>query len=334
MVYWPYDLPHIGVMCGKIRERRGVKPAYIASKIGISRSTISRFENPEEEVRFKKFRPYVGVLQTLPPPDNLTPQQARLLCKLKTQSSNSKKIGNEGAALNFAEIKSSRRRAQFKDLLDRLKQEKNPAAIVDSFWFVHANNGALLRMFDMTPNSEYLYNWEAWHSLATKFREDSPVRQAYANIDGYLAPSINQFFMDEAIHPFFFSRQMRMLLHRIFLLSEKNHYKFAKFWSNSVTFNLDFESNSLSRAHWFEGHLIHSDASLRMQTRVELLPENEAIYSLIVWDPVGKETEEAFEIIKHGPYSREVFFADDYDRNKDFHINTWPEVQNWWNVES
>lgn len=327
---WEYDLPHIGVMFKKIRSRREQNQSNFASLAYIDNSVISKFEKGGVKGNGHTFKGYVRALEELPPPHCITSRQAKMLLRLHAHSLKRKEREREASALSFDDITSPRLRPEFKALLTGLRQEEGPALIADSFWFVHAINGALLRMFGLNPDSELLYSWEGWHSMATKFREDSSVRRAYENTDEYLGPSVNQFFMDESVQRFLFTYQMRMLLHRIVQLSEKNNYKFTKLWSNSVTLDLDYELTSLSRTHWFEDQPILTDTRPRFQANVNVTPYHKATYTLVGWDPLGKEAEKVFEFLRAQPGSQDIFFAAEYDKNRDFHVNNWPEIQDWW----
>lgn len=326
---WKYDLPHIGAMFKNIRESRGLTQKEIKNLGSIDNTRISKFEAGGDNGKIVDG--YIHALRKLPSPLSITSRDEEVLKSLLDHSLEKKKREEEGAVFAFDEIKSNWLKTEFRNILTRLEQENNPAAILDSYWFVHAVNGSLLRMYNTNPSSAYLYNWEAWHSMATKFQLDSLIRQAYVNSDEYLGPSVNQFFMDENVQRFFFTYQMRTLLHRIFELSEENDFKFAKWWSKSVTLDLDFKLNSLSRIHRFGKRTIITDAGPKYEANVPITQDHTAKYRLIVWDPMSEEAKEVFDHLRTFPDSHTIFFAADYDKNHDFHINNWPEIKRWWN---
>lgn len=322
------DLPHVGALCKHIRHSRGITRHEIAEKCNRVDSTIGRLET-DGRASWTTFQCYVKALQKPknPTPNKLTTHQGNLLLEQYFNNKNKHGFEKDLAAISFEDITPQQCPPRLGELVDILRQEERPALIMDSLWFVHAINGALPLLFGMNSKSEYLYNWEAWHAIATKFHIDNIVGRAHYNPDEYLPPSLVQFIMDKRTFPFLFTIQMRMLIFKLHELSNKYGYKFYKWWLGIISFNLEYELKYLTRTILYEGRRIQTEVLQRMNVEVEISPGYDVLYTLAVWDPIGSDSKKAFNKISALPESREILFAADYDTNKNFHVNSWPEVK-------
>lgn len=332
-----YDLPHWGVLYRRIRESRGFKVADMTNtetekRCGVH-TTISRNLEKDGTAGVDTRDCYIAALQSTAADGPLTFQQGHILKEFYDYSQDREKIKEREyhlAAVNLVDIK--QRRDELDKLLTELEQERRPAFIMDPLWFTHAINGALLYMFGIQPDSEYLYNWYAWHPLGTKFHTDSPVRNAHINRDEYLPPTLVQFFVAEHTRQFFFTWQMRSLLFRLHQLSEAHGTNFTDWWSRATKFDLPFDPPALRRTIRFQGDknkLIKTQALPKQYREVKLGQGIEIPFSLMVWDlEHGDEgAREAFEEMRETEECRKIHYAADYDGNDDFHINNWPEVK-------
>lgn len=334
MKLWEYDLPHIGALCAQIRHSRGIKRTQIAQWCGRADTTIGRLE--EGKTSWTTFKSYVSVLKSdkLPPLKRLTGQQAHILREQYINSKDKSEREWELATISFEDITLSQRPPGLAELLDLLRQEERPALIMDSLWFVHAINGALPLLFGMNSKSNYLYNWEAWHVIATKFHTDSIVEKAHYNPDEFLPPSIVQFIMDKRTYPLLFTIQMRMLILKLHELSKKYDNKFTKYWLGIIGFNLEYELKYFTRTILYDGQRIQTEVFQRSHVEVEVAPGCDVQYTLAVWDPIGSDAKQTFEKLSKLHESHEILYAADYDTKNDFHVNNWPEVKDAINLKT
>lgn len=338
----PLDICHFGDFFRRVRESLGLQPKEIAQFLGDSSpSRISRFET-------KGTRPHnIDDIFNLLRPRNLAgyPVRHRLsdeeveLIKGIYQGYLDLEAGEAKlAAVDYGFIRRERRTSSggsgpiFPDLIERMHSCSYPAFLIDQFWHIHAINGAGLYVFGLDPNADYMRRWEFWHVLGTKFAPQSPVRDAHVEIERYFRPSVEIFF--KSISPYLFTIQVRSLVDALHTLSQSSEYEFSKYWHSATTFSSRYPDDPRRRI------LRYTDAT-NIDTRLHVVSEyemdiiamdnsgHEATFMLGFWHPNEpvSQTQRLLEHIWNKPGANEVFFATDYDLNKNFHVNTWPEVQ-------
>jgi transcriptional regulator with XRE-family HTH domain len=323
---WPHDLLHFGHVCEHIRTSRGISQEEIAKYCNLNRSAISRLEDGRASL--STLNGYISALQSeLVPRRGLTDDQADVLRELYTCSKEVPKRELKLTAIDFDDILPGRRPRALNDLVSKLEQEDRPAMIMDSLWFVHAFNGALLHLFGLHQATEIFHHWTGWHVLGVKFYADSPVRLAHFNPDEYFPPTITQFYLDNRTYPYLFTAQMRCLIKRLDELSEKYKLKFTKWWLQAISFDLDYDLDKLTRTLIYQKERIQTEAYQRMKVEVEVTPGQWVYYMLGIWDPIGSDARKVFEKISHLADSHEIIYAADYDKNHDFHVNNWQELK-------
>jgi len=234
--------------------------------------------------------------------------------------------------INFEYTKNYYANPSLKYLIEKLNQQYNPAFIIDPLWFIHALNEPALYMFSIDPynhehpDTKYLYRWEAWHVMATKFQPDSPVRKAHLLPKRYFRPVIDIFFHHENTYPFLFTDQMRWLLCKLHLMSNEHGYEFTGAWHEATALDLTYEPEYLKRRIEFQDKEITIESKTIDTVEVFKCGNIEINFSLIIWKPL-KEYKEFFkrEMNKFRPRHVPIFAAT-YDQHKNFHVNNWDEM--------
>ena len=322
-----YDLPHYGALYSRVRNRVDIDPETIRQLCTVADTTITR--NIEEEGRKSaSYECYVKALASNFAHPPITPRQADLLLQVFRHSNDRTKRQDEFARIGFSDFRSRKQPDRFRELRLELEQQDQPAFIMDALWFIHAVNGAALRLFEIDPyRSEYLHNWYAWHVLATKFHPQSPVRLGHINIDQYFPPAIDHFFWNEFTRPLLFTWQLRALLYRLHELSKDDEMKFTRLWTGATSFSLEYELRSLTRSIKYLGGEIQTTITEFATQDIKFEEGPTLPLTLVVWHPKYVDAEEAFAQIRQSPDYSTIFYAADFDENKDFHVNTWPEVK-------
>lgn len=323
-------LAHIGALCRHIRASRGVDAAALVRWCGVRHeSNITRNFEERGMTSDETFDRYVQALQSkrlVEPP--LMDRQATILRELWRTRKDLKRIQSNLAAISFDHIIPRRRSNAAAELIAELERIDRPAFIMDDLWFIHALNGALLRLFGVDPHrSEFLRRWDGWHVVASKFRADSPVRQAYTTPDLFLPPTIVAFLEDERTYPLLFTLQMRKLIERTITMSEAQGCEFQHWWKQASAFYLPYSLTSLERGIRYQGRPIQVEPWIQSVRSVHVSGEHHVRYALAIWNPIGKDAREAFDDMRASGESGRVIYAADYDRERQFHVNDWPEVR-------
>lgn len=323
-------LTHIGALCRHIRASRGVDAAALVRWCGVRHeSNITRNFEERGMTSDTTFDRYVQALQSrhlVEPP--LMDRQASILRGLWHGRKDLKQLQRGLAAISFENILPRRRSASAAELIAELEQVGRPAFIMDDLWFIHALNGALLRLFNVDPHrSEFLCRWDGWHVVASKFRADSPIRQAYTAPDLFLPPTIVAFLEDERTYPLLFTLQMRKLVERTIAMSEAHGCEFHRWWRQATAFYLPYSLSSLERGIRYQDRPIQVAPRIHTTRSVALGGEYYARYALAVWDPIGNDAHEVFDALRAYEDSARIIYAADYDRDRAFHVNDWPEVR-------
>jgi len=334
-VLWQYDLVHIGILCKRIRQSRGVEAKAITQHFGISPATINRIEHNNGASR-DSFEQYIAALTSplaFPP---LTTRQAENLRQLYEYSRPQKvlELEEEVAAIALQDIKTahSHWNKSLRDLNDLLKAQNRPALLMDDLWFDHAINGALLQLFDLNAKADYMYQWQTWHSMAIKLNTQMPVWGQHDDFDYVLPPNV-QLFFDHA-QRYLFTTQMRYLVYQLLTISTQHRLKFNCCWEQTITYSFPYEPDTLltiPRQYTGENSTpgIHVEVQVQGIYPITLAEGYTVNYRLMTWNPIaGHEyTERKFEEIRQSNSCHCIYYAVDYDRQHTFHVNTWPAVQ-------
>lgn len=336
MILWPYDLVHIGVLCKRIRQSRGVEAKEITRRFGLSPTTINRIEHNNGASR-DSFQQYIAALQSAPAFPPLTTRQAENLLQLYDYSRPQKvlELEAEVAAIALQDIKTahSHWNKSFRDLSDLLKAQNRPALLMDDLWFDHAINGALLQLFDLNAKADYMYQWHTWHSMAIKLNPQMPVLDHHDDFDYVLPPNV-QLFFDHG-QRYLFTTQMRHLVHQLLAISNQHRLKFDCCWEQTITYSFPYEPHTLiTIPRQYAGETgspgIHVEVQVQGVYPITVAEGFTVNYRLMTWNPMpGHEyTEKKFEEIRQASNCHCIHYAVDYDRHHTFHVNTWPAVKN------
>jgi len=330
------DYVHIGMIIKHIRETRQITQTKISDLANLSPSTINRLESgfpfKYSEEREDSFNKYLSALGSPEIHRPLRDHQTNILKKL-FRSSTQEHIEEAQrllAGISFYDILDDKRHPEFTELIQKLEVLNRPAFILDPLWFIHALNDSALGLFGLDHQNKFLNKWEAWHVIATKFYPDSPIRNAHYNRGVFFPPVIDQLFWDEDASRYLFTIQMRLLLCKLHKLSKDNDFNFTDWWDGALSFTLDYPKEHLNRIIRYNSHTITIEAETILRKEVRLFPGCVIPFKLIMWKPI--EEDETVEKILNSlgglPLSTNIFYADDYETvNHDFHVNTWPELQ-------
>ncbi len=325
-----YDLPHFGILFRHIRETLGLKQSKIADHISANVATVNRFE----KLGTTHAETVEHIIDALNSPKlskglirhTLTRANIDLLHSIYSSFRERDAKEMQLAALDFKLITSRFCPDGLRKVVRTMRTCGYPAFLIDPLWFIHAINGAGLKVFGLDPEAEYMNRWEFWHVLGTKFAKDSPVRNAHASIDDYFPPSVDVFF--KSTTPYLFTIQMRSLLCRLHQISDENSYEFTRSWQSAYTFNLPYKSDPRSRKLLYQGNMVNVISEYDDPHIVQFSGDNTVPFMLGFWKPVELDspTQRILEKIWKSPNGSKVFFAADYDRDKSFHANFWPSV--------
>ncbi len=325
-----HDIPHLGILFKRIRATRDLSQSDIARVLGVTNSTISKFENTGRSRRAQIVERYIRALQSpyvngdqVPCP--LENDEAALLLQLSTDYNGGMgyAASEHLSAYDFELIASPHSPIELKALVQRLRQIRWPAYISDGLGFIHAMNSAMLNLFCIEPSSLLLRRWESWHTLATNFTDPSPVRAAYMSPNIYFPPIISAFFRNTV--PYLFTPQIRALLRDLHHLSYLNHMVFSKWWHSASSFNLYFEQSESAYILRHGTRYLHTSAIGQECHWIHVTATMSVPYYLGVWQPLGAETQVVFEHLNGLATPGDVFFAAEFDTGQ-HHVNCWPEV--------
>lgn len=328
-----HDVPHLGVIFKRIRETRSLSQTDIAKALGVTSSTISKFESTGRSRRNRIVERYIAVLQSpvlngVPTHAPLSAEEAMLLqqSSLAAHNGNGHAYSVQLSAYDFSLLTSPQAPAELRTLTQRLRQTTRPAFICDGLWFIHAVNGAMWNLFSIAPDAPILRRWESWHMIATKFTDPSPIRAAHVSPDNYFPPTIYAFFRSTL--PYLFTPQMRALLAALHQLSAANQMHFSTWWYLASSFNLFFESSQSTRILRRGDRYLHTTIRGLEPCLVPVTANTLVPYFLGVWEPLGMETERAFDNLSGPAAPGDLFFAAHYDVYQTYHVNSWAETAN------
>ncbi|MBK9714147.1 MAG: hypothetical protein IPO81_23010, partial [Kouleothrix sp.] len=110
----------------------------------------------------ENFERYVQALQSPTIHYPLTDAQATILRTLyrNRRASRIRNLEDRFAVVDFASIGQDEK---FAGLVQELREHTGPAFIMDDLWFIHAVNGAQLKLFTVDPRSSpFLRRWDGW----------------------------------------------------------------------------------------------------------------------------------------------------------------------------
>jgi transcriptional regulator with XRE-family HTH domain len=324
------DIPHIGALLQNVRETRGISATAIARTGGPSSSTISRIENGESKPQRNSIERYIKAIQSLAA-SSLEDRHAQMLLELRHHSRMRRARERSYSGVNFRDITRRSRPEKLSELVAALEAEDGPAMIMDDLYFIHALNGAALLLYDVDPQADFLHRWEAWQTLAAKFLSDYQVREAHPYPDDFLPQILAYFLEDKNAYTHLFTHQMRTLICRLVAVSEEEHFRFLKWWELASAFLLSYRRTLRSRALLHRDQRIYVDVA-RLHTEVVEVVEGYPVnYTYGAWFPSDTDARDRFNEISESSMSHEIFYAADYDKNEDFHVNSWEEVRPYLN---
>jgi transcriptional regulator with XRE-family HTH domain len=355
------DIPHLGHFAAQLRISRGITNAQqLAKALNISSSVITRFEQGhfKNTVYFERLiealaQDRIGSIEVKSPlatheiqllreidRENRTPTRRETLHKILKEIEFEHLLHADGP---FPKPKSPSKKLRtaprYADIVGHLKQQSNPAFVADELWHIHAINGAAFRLFGVNPEAraglEYLHRWEAWHVMAAKFTEPSPVRSSMVEINRYFPPTVDAFFQDVCCY--LFTPQVRVLLSALHRMSKQNQLGFGRMWNSAATLTSFLkQEDALYRAIVYKGRKIEAIARQRWEWIV--YPSSNTtrpvLYWMGVWEPNDAAAKEAFAEIREQPNSSTIYYAATYEREarqrndqvRRFHVNHWPEL--------
>ncbi len=332
--YGPYDVAHLGALCKRVREARSISGSVMASLCGAkSTRTITQDFEVNNQLGQQYFEQYVNALQspevTISP---ISPVQAQMLIHWyhdRSETSLRERV-MQLAAISFEDIHPSnlQRPQELSNLVKKLEQSDHPALIMDDLWFIHALNEAQLNMYNIAPDNDFLHRWEGWHTIAGKVYRGSPVRAAHDAAGQFIPPTIVFFFEYPTTYPFLFTIQTRTFIDRLMTLSETEQHEIHKWWPHLTAFTLPHNTPSVPRQVTINGSSIFTTPRIERSIAAAVsgsAGDDRVRYTLVTWELLGTSNEEFMQSIS-AHTAQKVYFAHDYDTQRDFHINTWPEV--------
>jgi transcriptional regulator with XRE-family HTH domain len=318
---------HLGQLLALLRRQRGISQTAIALELGTASSAnIHRFEKAGASLSHARIRQYIHLLAQ---PviggqvyrDALTPGQVEILYRMPHTLEAIQHASERVLHYDFGAIRAPHVPEPLRELKRRLFELRVPAYICDGLFFVHAVNGACLNLFSLNPATGYLDRWETWNSLAAKVMAASRVRRAHLNPDQYFPPNVDFFFRTSA--EFSFTPQLLAFIERLGQLEESVRLRFPQWWSSAQTFRLHYDLHRLTRTIRYQNRQLHVSNpppyTVHVETpRGELLP-----YYLVTWWAESRDQEETLENLPGYVAPDAVFFAADYDRRGNFHVNCW-----------
>jgi hypothetical protein len=119
---------------------------------------------------------------------------------------------------------------------------------------------------------------------------------------------------------------MRALLRELHQLSYLNGLHFSKWWYSASSFTLYFEQHESACILRHGARYLHASIMANECHWVHVAATMSVPYFFGSWQPLGAETQIVFENLNGLAAPGEVFFAAEYDANRTFHVNYWPEV--------
>ncbi len=328
----PAIVPHLGELLRRMRQARELSQADIARVCAVHRSTILNFE--QRGALFRDRITYARYVQSLAdasigcPDLQIDPSRRALLDDLFTHAQPAGVRADEErlAAIDFVATQRGDTPA-LRRLINQLRAQPLPGAIIDDLGFVHVLNGALLRMFDITPDLPYLQRWEAWHVFATKLVRDSPVHHAYTTVHGndlFFIAALYQFFERMRTLRYLFTRQMQTLNWRLAVLAHQEGYlQHTAGWRLISAFQVVPGMDGVLRIVRFQNEILTVQIIPGHPCQVSLPGSGMVTYHPITWHPLGANAARVMAACR----DQRLFFAAEYDRHERFHVNTWSELQ-------
>lgn len=340
----PYDIKHIGYILALIRNSRGIKTKDLYSWGGPSVSTINRLEHEgtgeRADHRYPRFERLLNAWQSPKNPRPLNQQQIKFLDKLYKYS-DPEYVDMAEEKLKYIDLRIIDPVTGNPQLISLVKNMENsdlPAFIIGPLYFIYAVNGAALKLFGMSPSSRhfpYLNHWTSWHVVATKFHKDSLPRKAHKDPDLYFEWTTAEYLKDPHNLPYIFTKQMRAIRCRILKLSNScqdiYQYSFQDLVDKALSFQQKSTREHIHRIISYKDRGEVKDIWIKPGTPIEKtlrIKQSDFTFVLHFWEPLGSEAELVFDQIRKSAFSKDIYFAFQYDKNNDFHVNNWRELRN------
>jgi transcriptional regulator with XRE-family HTH domain len=325
-------IPHLGELLRRARQARGLSQAQVARACAVHRSTILHFE--QHGKLFRQRETYAQYVQALAagsegcPDLQIDPPRLALLHELFECAQPARVRADEArlGAISLAATRDSDAPA-LRALLDQLRTQPFPGAILDELGFVHAANGALFNLFGAAPDHPYYQRWEAWHAFASKLVRVSPVRQAYTALQGddlFFTAALYQYFEHIGAYRYLFTRQMRALnLQMAELAHQEGYPQYEAGWRLVSALQVLPGLDQVLRIVRTQDEFLVLMIVPAQPCLVPLRGNGVVAYILVTWQPCGATSERVLANCR----DNRLFFAADCDRHHTFHVNTWPAVQ-------
>ena len=332
--FGPYDVAHLGAFCKRVREARAISGSTMARHCSAkSTRTITQDFEVNNQLGPRYFERYVNALQsrdvTLSP---ITPTQAHMLTQWYHERSDVAlaERTKEVAAIGFEDIHPANphRPAALTDLVQQLSEAHRPGVIMDDLWYIHALNEGQLRMYGIQPGDPFLQRWDGWHTIAGKIRRDSPVRRGHDEAGHFIPPTIVFFLETPTTYPYLFTYPTRAFLSRLNALSEAEEADIHRWWPFLTSFTLPHNTPAVPRTVTVNGSAFYTNPSIDKSIVVPASSGDGAQnvrYMLVTWNVIWTSNE-AVRASLETPGAQEIYYAHDYDTQRDFHVNTWPQV--------
>jgi hypothetical protein len=332
---WEYDLVHGGQLFERIRALRRIPQEPIADFCSVVKTAISRFESGDLPGRAPC---YVEALQSGKFISPISEDEGAILLELY-EAGRVKERTKRQEELSWIRFSDSFDKSKLLKLTEELAQIDEPAFVVDPTLCVHAMNGASLRLFNIDPERDkpHLKRREFWNYFTCKLYKGSPFFAAHVDPTPYYRRAITNLFRDPLVRPYWFTWQMRTLVHYLHELTKEEGFRFASAWYEATSFSYNDGGETVNRAIAYvfsDGRTqkIRAEAVQTLMEEIEINPEGAPglfiPFRLGTWKAESTEAREAFEDIRKNPICRNIYYAASYDTNPpSFHINTWPEVQ-------
>jgi len=335
--FGPYDVACLGALCKRVREARAISGATMASYCSAkSTRTITQDFEVNNQLGPEYFDRYVKALQsrevTLSP---ITPMQAQMLTQwyYEREPSIVAERTKEVSSIRFEYIHHSNpyRPAALADLVQELSEVRRPGVIMDDLWYIHALNEGQLRMYGIRSDDAFLQRWDGWHTIASKIWRDSPVRLAHNDAAGIVPPTIVFFLENPSTYPYLFTYPTRAFLSRLNAYSEAEEADVHRWWPYLTSFTLPHNAPAVPREITVNGSTFYTIPSIDKSIVVPAGSGDGAQnvhYMLVTWNVIWTTNGEVRASLE-APGPQTVYFARDYDTQRDFHVNTWPHVADY-----
>lgn len=311
---WHLDLEHVGQLCQRVRLGRDVSGVAVARAAGLAPSTVHRFEAHSAGSPTTVER-YLRALADSPPYGPLTDSQVGFLREAVADSHARRRREADLAPLDLA---LARRRPEFERLVSRLRAGGLPGGVTDGLGFVHVANWPVLHLFGIDQDDEFLSHWHAWHMVGRSVGPRSPMLRLGDPHDQ--VPKWSHAFL-WFVRRYLFTRQCNALVAR---LADLMPDVFPGAWRAATGLLLPYGSNLTLRSADYGGAIVAVEVRVVERVELQLAPGCATAFTLGVWQPISDGSRQVLDTLAADRRGGDLYFACDFDRRADFHVNAWP----------